>query len=141
MRATAREIGQAARESGVKVPTIRYYEEIGLMTAPPRSDGNRRLYDDGHVRRLRFIRHARELGFDIGPIRELLALADRPDQPCADADRIARSHLDAIDDRIARLTALRAEIGRMTDCTHDSIGQCRVIEVLADHDKCMADAH
>lgn len=130
-------IGTLARAAGVKVPTIRYYEQIGLMNAAPRTGSNRRTYGASDVRRLKFIRHARDLGFEIEEIRQLLALAGEPDRPCADADAIARQHLADIDDRIARLTALRGEIARMVDCGgHGSIGECRVIEVLADHDLC-----
>ena len=72
-------IGEAARRSGVKVPTIRYYEQIGLLPAPPRTEGNRRHYDAADLRRLAFIRHARELGFEIEAIRALLTLAGRPE--------------------------------------------------------------
>jgi DNA-binding transcriptional MerR regulator len=130
-------IGTLAKTAGVKVPTIRYYEQIGLMNAAPRTDSNRRTYGASDVRRLKFIRHARDLGFEIDEIRQLLALAGDPDRPCADADAIARRHLADIEDRIARLTALRGEIARMVDCGgHGSIGECRVIEVLADHDLC-----
>jgi len=71
-------IGEAAKQSGVKVPTIRYYEQIGLLPAPPRSRGNRRLYDAADLRRLAFIRHARELGFDVEGIRTLLSPPGRP---------------------------------------------------------------
>jgi DNA-binding transcriptional MerR regulator len=130
-------IGTLARSAGVKVPTIRYYEQIGLMTAAPRTQSNRRTYGTEDIRRLRFIRHARDLGFEIDEIRQLLALAGDPDKPCEGADAIARKHLVSIEDRIARLTALRTEIARMVDCGgHGSIGQCRVIEVLADHELC-----
>ena len=62
-------IGEAARQSGVKAPTIRFYEQIGLLPAPPRSEGNRRQYNGNDLRRLTFIRHARELGFEIDAIR------------------------------------------------------------------------
>lgn len=134
-------IGEASRASGIKVPTIRYYEQIGLLPAPPRTEGNRRFYDGTDLKRLRFIRHARELGFEIEPIRELLALAGEPDRPCEGADRIARAHLADIDHKIARLTALRLEVARMTECTHDSVSDCRVIEVLGDHGECLADKH
>ena len=84
-------IGEAARRSGVKVPTIRYYEQIGLLPAPPRTESNRRLYDARDLRRLAFIRHARELGFEVDAIRALLALQDNPNQSCAAADMIARA--------------------------------------------------
>src|SRR5215210_684515 len=86
-------IGEADRQSGVKVPPIRYYEQIGLLPAPPRSEGNRRQYDADDLRRLAFIRHARELGFEIDAIRTLLALQDEPDQSCVAADQIARARL------------------------------------------------
>jgi DNA-binding transcriptional MerR regulator len=62
-------IGEAARSSGVKAPTIRYYEQIGLFPAPPRTEGNRRTFDAADLRRLAFIRHARELGFNIDAVR------------------------------------------------------------------------
>src|SRR5262249_26507293 len=95
-------IGDLARETGVKVPTIRYYESVDLLPAPPRSVGNRRQYDDAAVRRLKFVRHARELGFEIDAIRELLALAEQPQRSCAKVDALARDHLQAITSRIER---------------------------------------
>ena len=134
-------IGGASKACGIKVPTIRYYEQIELLPSPPRTDGNRRLYEEGDLKRLRFIRHARELGFEIEPIRELLALAGDPSGPCASADSLARSHLAEIDHKIARLTALRAEVARMADCPHGSTGECRVIEVLGDHTECLTAQH
>lgn len=140
--ARALPIGALSKAAGVKVPTIRYYEEIGLMGAATRTASSRRSYGPEDVRRLAFIRHARDLGFEIDEIRQLLALAATPDRPCADADAIARDHLAAIEDRIARLTALRDEIARMVDGgRHGSIGDCRVIEVLADHGRCHHDRH
>lgn len=130
-------IGEAARQSGVKAPTIRFYEQIGLLPAPPRSEGNRRQYNGNDLRRLTFIRHARELGFEIDAIRTLLALQDQPGQSCAAADEIARARLADVQQRIASLTALKAELKRMiASCAHGSVDQCRVIEILADHGQC-----
>lgn len=130
-------IGALARRAGVKVPTIRYYEQVGLMPEAPRTEGNRRLYDEGAARRLAFIRHARELGFDVEAIRELLALSAQPDRPCAEVDEIAGRHLADVERRIARLAALRGELHRMLDaCGHGRVGECRVVEVLADHGLC-----
>ena len=127
-------IGALARRTGVKVPTIRYYESIGLLPAPPRTDSNRRLYGPEAERRLRFIRHSRALGFEVDEIRELLALAEQPQHACGEADTIARRHLADIESRIAQLSALRDEIARMVEqCTQGTIADCRVIEVLADH--------
>ncbi|MCC6982613.1 MAG: helix-turn-helix domain-containing protein [Bauldia sp.] len=131
---TGRPIGTVAKATGVKIPTIRFYENIGLLPAPPRSEGNRRLYDEATADRLHFIRHARELGFEIESIRGLLRLADSPEAPCHDADEIARTHLDAIDRKIASLVSLRAEVARMAECACTGpIAECRVIEVLAEH--------
>ena len=135
-------IGALSSETGVKVPTIRYYEEIGLLPAPDRAENNRRTYGSETVRRLRFIRHARELGFEIEAIRQLLSLGDDPHQPCEEADRIARARLADIESKISRLTALRAEVRRMiSQCAHGEIQDCRVIEVLADHSLCLAETH
>ena len=135
-------IGVLSRETGVKVPTIRFYEQIGLLPAPPRTESNRRTYGPEHVKRLRFIRHARDLGFEVDAIRQLLALAAHPERPCDQADELARAHLQEIDAKIARLTALRAEVETMLEqCSQEGIGKCRVIEVLADHGECLHEAH
>jgi DNA-binding transcriptional MerR regulator len=126
-------IGEAARRSGVKAPTIRYYEQIGLAPAPPRSDGNRRHYEIADLRRLAFIRHARELGFEVEAIRALLRLQDHPEQSCAAADAIARARLTEVERRIDSLKALRAELERMISaCGRGNVAECRVIETLAD---------
>jgi DNA-binding transcriptional MerR regulator len=135
-------IGELSRRARVKVPTIRYYEGIGLLAAPPRSEGRQRRYGEDDAKRLNFIRHARELGFEVDAIRELLDMSGQPDRSCEEADRIARHHLDEVDRRIARLTALRAELTRMIrECGHGRVGECRVIQVLADHDLCAGDKH
>lgn len=134
---TSMTIGALAERTGVKVPTIRYYEEIGLLPRPPRTEGGRRAYGGEDMRRLAFIRHARELGFEIEAIRTLLRLQDEPGQSCAAADALARDHLAAVERRIASLTALRAELARMVEgCSHGRVGECRVIEILADHGEC-----
>jgi DNA-binding transcriptional MerR regulator len=133
-------IGKLSQASGVKVPTIRYYEEIGLLPEAERSGGNQRLYGRKAQERLTFIRHARELGFPLDAIRDLLSLSDRPDQSCAAADAIASAQLAAVEARIARLTALKAELERMlVQCAGGVIADCRVIEVLGDHAKSCAD--
>lgn len=126
-------IGDLSRQAEVKVPTIRYYEQIGLMPAAERSDGNRRTYDHADVRRLAFIRHARELGFEVDAIRTLLSLQDRPDHSCASADAIAQARLAEVEQRIAGLEALRRELQRMIrECAQGRVADCRVIETLAD---------
>ncbi|MFE3835522.1 MerR family transcriptional regulator [Pseudogemmobacter sonorensis] len=130
-------IGKLGQAAGVKVPTIRYYEQIDLLPAPGRSLGNQRLYGAEVLDRLRFIRHARDLGFPLEAIRDLLSLSDRPDQSCAAADQIARTQLSAVRARIGRLRALEGELARMVaQCAHGTIADCRVIEVLGDHALC-----
>ena len=135
-------IGELSRRTQVKVPTIRYYEQIGLLPQPVRTEGQQRRYQEDEVNRLNFIRHARELGFGVEDIRELLDLAARPNQPCHQADSIARRNLEAVDRRLAQLGALRQELARMVhECQHGRICECRVIEVLADHAQCHHDQH
>ena len=113
--ATRLTIGRAAEAAGCKVQTIRYYEQIGLLRRPPRSEGNQRLFAHEDIRRLAFIRHARALGFPLQAIRDLLSLGDEPDQPCEAVDAIARAQLGDVEQRIA---------------------DCRVIEVLSDRTPC-----
>lgn len=129
-------IGDLADATGCKVQTIRYYEQIGLMPEPPRTEGRQRRYAKEHRQRLDFIRHARELGFGVETIRELLDLADQPERACGEVDQIATLHLKDIDSKIARLTDLRGEVQRMIrSCKRGRIAECRVIEVLADHSR------
>lgn len=133
-------IGKLGAAAGVKVPTIRYYEQIGLLPNAERSIGNQRLYSRTTQDRLAFIRHARDLGFTLEAIRDLLGLSDRPDQSCAEVDSIARAQLSAVEGRIARLQALKTELERMVDqCAGGAISDCRVIEVLGNHAHCTTD--
>lgn len=130
-------IGALSKAAGVKVPTIRFYEQIGLMPAPARTASNRRSYGEAHLKRLQFIRHGRDLGFSVEDIRELLAMTADPQASCAGADSIAQRHLAAVQRRIAQLEALRDELSRMIgSCRHGALADCRVIETLADHTLC-----
>ena len=133
-------IGKLSEAAGVKVPTIRYYEQIGLLPAAERSTGNQRLYSRAASNRLAFIRHARDLGFPLEAIRDLLGMSDRPDQPCDAVDSIAKAQLLAVEGRIARLMALKSELERMiTQCAGGSVADCRVIECLGSHAHCTTD--
>ena len=126
-------IGEAARHSGVKIPTIRYYEQIGLLPAPDRTESQRRVYGAADLNRLAFIRYARELGFDVEAIRTLLALQDDPNQSCAAADETARARLAEVDRRIISLQALQTELARMlTAGCEGRVESCRVIETLSE---------
>ncbi|MFB9149997.1 MerR family transcriptional regulator [Roseovarius ramblicola] len=134
-------IGDLARQTGVKVPTIRYYEERGLLDAPRRSAGNQRRYGQAELERLRFIRHARDLGFSLGAISALIELQEHPDRTCEAATRIAQDQLDATRRKIRRLRALEAELSRITErCTGDGPSRdCYVLASLGDHALCEYD--
>ena len=135
-------IGGLARQTGVKVPTIRYYESIGLLPSPSRTESNRRLYDARAVGRLKFIRHARELGFEVDAIRELLDLAEQPQRSCAKVDALARAHLQGIVSRIERLTARKTEVeSTIKACARGKIAKCKVIDVLSHHEHCLHERH
>ncbi len=130
-------IGKLSQQAETKVQTVRYYEQIGLMPAPSRSTGNQRLYNRDHLKRLLFIRHSRDLGFNLDSTRQLLELADDPEHTCAEADAIAHIHLTQVESRIQRLELLRAELKRMINqCMGEKISGCRIIEVLSDHSLC-----
>ncbi len=126
-------IGQAAAAAGCKVQTLRYYEQIGLLPHPLRSEGNQRLYRRADVDRLLFIRHARDLGFSLQAVRDLLSLVDQPDQACDAADAIAKTQLVEVEQRIDRLLALKAALeGMIRQCSGGKISDCRVIQALCD---------
>lgn len=137
-------IGELARVTGVKPTTIRWYEQEGWLPPAARSEGGHRVYGDAHLRRLGFIRHARELGFESAAIRALLDLASHPEADCGGAHEIATAQIREIDARMRRLAALRTELERMaTSCAGGVVGECRVIETLADfgHGHCAEAAH
>jgi DNA-binding transcriptional MerR regulator len=134
-------IGDLAARTGVKVPTIRYYESRGLLAAPLRSAGNQRRYGRAELERLGFIRHARDLGFSLEAIAALIELQDHPDRACTSATRIAQGQLGAVREKIRRLRALEAELGRIAEgCTGDGAARdCYVLASLADHELCARD--
>lgn len=135
-------IGDLSRRTGVKVPTIRYYEQMGLLEAPERSEGNQRRFGKKELERLAFIRHARDLGITIESIRELIDLSGHAEKPCADADRIAREQLRSVRERIVQLRRLEKELERIaTCCTGETVGDCYVIRALSDHGMCDGDHH
>ena len=130
-------IGALAERTGCKVQTIRYYEQIGLMPPPERNAGNQRRYTESAIQRLTFIRHARDFGFTVEAIRELLEMSDQPDMPCDHVDALAKRHLQEVETKLARLSSLRDELRRMiVQCQGDRVGECRIIEVLSDHQLC-----
>ena len=129
-------IGALARDSGVNLETIRFYERSGLLPAPQRSPSGYRHYQQQDVRRLRFIRRGRELGFSLEEIRSLLELAAHPESPCESADQMVREHLDAIETRIRDLQNMRAELSKLAGCHSGHAEHCRLLEALDDRHCC-----
>ncbi|WP_159728258.1 helix-turn-helix domain-containing protein [Methylosinus sp. Ce-a6] len=124
-------IGELSRLTGVHVETIRYYEKIEMLPAPPRSHGGRRIYDAGHRRTLAFIRHARELGFTLDEIRTLLGLARPGGTSCAQVRDIAAAHLGSVRDKIANLMRLEAILSRtIAQCADGAPTSCAVLDML-----------
>lgn len=127
-------IGDLSRATGVKVPTIRYYEQVGLIEAEGRTDGNQRRYGKPGLDRLGFIRHARDLGLSLDAIRALVSL-DPTDHGQTHA--IASAHLADIRDRMDRLALLEAELKRiMAACDGDHDHECNILEAFGDHSQC-----
>lgn len=130
-------IGDLSKRTGVKIATIRYYEQMGLIDAPDRSEGNQRRYGNRDLERLSFIRHARDLGLTIEAIRELIALSHHPEKPCGEVDRIAEEHLRTVRDKIERLKRLETELARIVShCGAHTVGDCYVLRALSDHGLC-----
>nr|WP_070959827.1 helix-turn-helix domain-containing protein [Hyphomonas sp. Mor2] len=135
-------IGRLSKAADVKVTTIRYYESIGLMGTPDRSESGQRLYGEAAVQRLSFIRHARDLGFPMEAIRDLIELQTEPDQNCSAVDSIARQQLADVRKRLNQLEALEAELKRMiASCEGGNVGNCRVMAALNDHGACLSESH
>ena len=131
-------IGALSKQTGVKVPTIRYYEQIGLIYPADRTQGNQRRYNDEALQRLGFIKHARELGFSIETITALIDLNNHPDRSCAEATRIAHEQLTDVRERIASLVRLESELVRISDGCKGAgvVSDCYVLASLADHSHC-----
>lgn len=137
-------IGELARRTGCKVPTVRYYESIGMLPAPARSPGNQRRYGARDLARLDFIQHCRELGFSQSAIKDILGLTDDPAQSCEAVTTVVQGHLDDVTARMERLGRLRDELARMIgECSGGVVGSCRILETLGDHSHkhCMSDSH
>ena len=131
-RGEAFQIGELSRLTGVNIETIRYYERIKMLSAPPRTEGGRRVYGPGQARTLTFIRRGRELGFTLDDIRALLALESLDRECCADVRGIASAHLGTIRTKIADLTKLERLLSRTIDlCEGGTAPECPVLDILA----------
>jgi DNA-binding transcriptional MerR regulator len=126
-------IGELANATGIKVVTIRYYEQIGVLPAPRRTAANYRTYSQEHASRLRFIRRCRELGFSLDQVRDLFRLSAESVPSCAEVCRIARRHLQAIEEKLADLNHLASELRRISASCNGSrpMAECRIMEALS----------
>lgn len=125
-------IGELSRLTGVNIETIRYYEKIGMLPAPPRTEGGRRVYDQHHTRVLAFIRRGRELGFTLDEIKALLALGGPEQAPCGEVREIATKHLDDIKAKIADLRKLERLLGQTINrCEGGTAAECPVLDILS----------
>jgi Cu(I)-responsive transcriptional regulator len=125
-------IGELGKITGIKVETIRFYEQAGLLPKPSRTPNNYRSYGGDHVKRLSFIRRARELGIALDHVRELMTLSDDPNQSCAAVDEIARAHLAEVERKLADLDMMRVELTRiLAACKSGRVGTCKIIETLS----------
>jgi len=124
-----------SRATGCNLETIRYYENIGVLPDPPRSAKGYRMYDDTHVARLRFVMRARALGFSLDEVRSLLNLVDGGVQTCAEVETMARTHLEAVRQRIADLKRIEQVLAATVEqCSGRDVPECAVIEALASSD-------
>jgi MerR family mercuric resistance operon transcriptional regulator len=124
-------IGALSQLTGVNIETVRYYEKIGLLPAPPRTEGGHRLYKDDHLKRLIFIRRSRELGFTLNEIRNLLGLV-AGDYTCGEVQAAALSHLRSIRHKIADLRRMERTLADTASrCKGGTAPDCPIIEVLS----------
>ncbi len=124
-------IGRLAKNTNTNIETIRYYERVSLLPAPPRSAGGYRLYGTEHLKRLNFIRRARALGFSIGEVRTLLRLADERKRPCAEVRVVAEAHLADVRTKIADLKAMERVLkDTVARCADGTGSHCPLIDAL-----------
>jgi len=132
LRAEPMLIGELSTRTGVNIETIRYYERIGLIPAPPRKNGRQRIYDESHVRRLKFVRRSRELGFALDDIRTLLVLADRGEQACSETKEMTVRRLADVRGKIISLRKLERALRQMTDaCRPGRQSSCPILDALS----------
>lgn len=122
---------ELAGRTGCNLETVRYYEKVGLLPEPPRTASGYRSYDGTHERRLRFVLRARELGFSLDEIRELLRLVDERDRPCTEARDVAAVHLADVQAKITDLKRMERVLKDVVaQCGDGTLPECPLIETL-----------
>ncbi len=130
-------VGEVAKQAGVNLQTVRYYERRGLLPRAPRTGSNYRAYPEDAVRRVQFIKRAQELGFTLQEINELLSLRAAPQTRCADVRRRAQTKLRDIDDRVRTLQGMRKALTKLIgECSGKGpVTQCPILEALDSEDE------
>ncbi|QOZ74085.1 MerR family transcriptional regulator [Bradyrhizobium sp. CCBAU 53351] len=130
-RAEGFSIGELSKHSGVNVETIRYYERIDMLPAPPRTASGRRVYGPTEARILAFIRRSRDLGFTLEEIRAMLAMGGPGRAPCADVHRIASAHLANVRQKLSDLVKLESILAEtVAQCSDGATPDCPVLDIL-----------
>ena len=128
-------IGQAARASGVTAKMIRHYEELGLLPAAQRTESGYRQYEQNDVHTLRFIRHARDLGFSLTEIAELMSLWQNRRRPSRQVKALAEAHIKELEQKAAELLAMKSALEHLVHCCHgDDRPECPILDGLAGDD-------
>jgi len=139
--ARALTIGALAQRTGCNVPTIRYYEEIGLLPPPRRGAGSQRTYAAGDFARLTFIRRCRDFDFSIEQVRELIALVENPERDCVAAKDLAETHLSAVRTKLRELRALEKSLSQFAtacaaQCAGGPTSDCVILGEFSKPAKC-----
>ena len=136
-------IGELAKSSGCSVQTIRYYEKEGLISAPSRSEGNFRLYDNDTLETLLFIKHCRSLDLTLKEIKQLIQLQSSPDSDCGEVNNMIETHINLVESRIEELKKLHLDLNALRHrCRNPkAIKQCGILEELAPSPQRLRDRH
>ncbi len=124
-------IGALSKQTGCHIETVRYYERIGVLLKPPRTEGGFRLYGREQIKRLMFVRRSRELGFSLGEIRTLLKLVDGKQYTCREVKALMEEHLGDIKKKISDLKRLQKTLADISSqCEGGMVPECPIIDAL-----------
>jgi len=124
-------IGGLSKQTGCHIETIRYYERIGILSKPPRTEGGHRLYEREQIKRLVFVRRSRELGFSLDEIRTLLRLVDGKRYTCQEVKIVSDRHLEDVKKKVSDLRKLQKTLSTISSqCDGGSVPDCPIIEAL-----------
>lgn len=129
-------IGELSKRTGVHIETVRYYERIGVLPKPPRTEGGYRLYDQEQIKRLSFVKRSRDLGFSLNEVRALLDLVDTGKYTCGQVHEMTKVHLESVRKKVADLRRLERVLKDMAaECSRGNIPDCPIVDTLFDEPK------